>query len=69
MRAMGAGMRVVGNKKGEGSMAMAMATKMVGEWTTTATKRAIATATRVPGDKEGNGDGGKSNGDGNEGDG
>ena len=32
-----------------------------------ATKRMMATATMVAGDKEGNGDGGKSNGDGNEG--
>jgi hypothetical protein len=33
----------------------------------TVTKRAMAMATRVVGDKEGNGDGGKSDGDGNEG--
>jgi hypothetical protein len=32
-----------------------------------ATKRAMVTAKRVAGNKEGNGDGGKSNGDGNEG--
>jgi hypothetical protein len=32
-----------------------------------ATKRIMATATTVVGDEEGNGDGGKSNGDGNEG--
>jgi hypothetical protein len=33
----------------------------------TATKRMMATVTMVAGDKEGNGDGGKSNGDGDEG--
>ncbi len=35
--------------------------------TATATKRAIAMATMVAGNKEGNGDAGKSNGDGDEG--
>ncbi len=35
--------------------------------TTTATKRVIATATTVEGNKEDNGNGGKCNGDGNEG--
>ncbi len=33
--------------------------------TATVTKRVMATATRVAGDEEGNGDSGKSNGDGN----
>jgi hypothetical protein len=33
--------RVVGNKEDEGSKAMALATRMVGEWTVMATKRAI----------------------------
>jgi hypothetical protein len=36
-----------------------------GQGMVTATKRAIATATRAEGDKEGNEDGGKSNHDGN----
>jgi hypothetical protein len=78
--------RVVGNKEDKGSKAMALATRMVGKWTVTATKREIcngnnsgrqATVTttkrvmvmamRVAGDKEGNGDGGKSNGISNKG--
>jgi hypothetical protein len=46
---------------------MAMATRIEGEWIATATKRAMVTATMVAGDKEGYGDGCKSNGDGNEG--
>jgi hypothetical protein len=43
--------RVAGNKEGEGSKAlvMAMATKIAGEWSATATKRLMATATRVAG--------------------
>jgi hypothetical protein len=36
-----------------------------GQVTAMATKKAMAIATRVVGDKEGNGNGGKSNGDGN----
>jgi hypothetical protein len=41
--------RVVGNKEGKGSkvMAMAMATRMAGTWSATATKRLMAMATRV----------------------
>jgi hypothetical protein len=65
---------------------MALATRMVGKWTVTATKKAICDSnnsgrqamvtvtkrvmvmvTRVAGDKEGNGDGGKSNGISNKG--
>ena len=44
-------MRVAGDKEGKGSkvMAMAMATRMVGKWTATATKRVMVTATRVAG--------------------
>ncbi len=38
-----------------------------GQVTAMAMKRAMATATRVVGDEEGNGNGGKSNGDGNKG--
>jgi hypothetical protein len=46
-RAMAMGMRVAGDKKGKGNKAMVMATRIVGEWTATATKRAIVMATRV----------------------
>ncbi len=44
-------MRVVGDKEGKGikAMAMAMATRMAGEWSATATNRLMATATRVGG--------------------
>jgi hypothetical protein len=41
--------KVAGEKEGEGSkgMAMAIVTRMVGEWSVTATKRSMATAMRV----------------------
>ncbi len=44
-------MRVVDEEEGKGSKALAMVTRMVGKWTATATKRAIAItmATRVVG--------------------
>ncbi len=66
-------MRVAGDEEGKGGKAMSMATRIVGKWTVTATKRVMATkkatatamATRVVGNKEGNGNGGKSNGNGN----
>ncbi len=49
---------------------MATATRVKGEQTATATKRAMATLMREAGKEEGNGKGGKSNGNGNkEGDG
>jgi hypothetical protein len=43
--------RVVGNKEGKGrkAMAMAMGTRMAGEWSAKATKRLMATAMRVAG--------------------
>jgi hypothetical protein len=67
---MATAMRVAGDEEGEGNKAMAMATRIEGEWTATSTNRAMVTATKrmmakataVAGDKEGNGDGGKSNG-------
>ncbi len=37
--AIGTVMSVVGNKEGKGGKAMAMATRMLGKWTATATKR------------------------------
>jgi hypothetical protein len=46
-RAMATGMRVTGDQEGKGDKAMAMATRIAGEWTTTATKRAMVMATRV----------------------
>ncbi len=47
-------MRVAGNKEGKGSkgMAMAMATRMAGEWSAMATKRLMATRTRVAGKQQ-----------------
>ncbi len=44
-------MRVVGNDEGKGSkaMAMAMATRLAGEWSVMATKRSMATVMRVGG--------------------
>ncbi len=59
-------MRVVGVKEGEGGKAMAMATRVVGEQPTTMTMRAMVTKTKEVGEKEGNGKGGKSNGNGKE---
>jgi hypothetical protein len=43
--------RVAGDEEDEGSkaIAMAMATRMEGEWSATAMKRLMATATRVAG--------------------
>jgi hypothetical protein len=57
-------MRVVGIKEGEGSKAMAMATRVAGERMATATTRAMVKKTKEAGEEEGNGKGGKSNGDG-----
>ncbi len=48
-RAMATMMWVVGDKEGKGNMVMAMATKIAGEWTATATKRVMVTALRVAG--------------------
>ncbi len=43
--------RVAGNEEGKGSkvVAMAMATRMAGKWSETATKSSMVTATRVAG--------------------
>jgi hypothetical protein len=46
-RAIAMAMRVVGDKEGKGDKAMAKATRIASEWTATATKRAMVTATRV----------------------
>jgi hypothetical protein len=51
-RAIATTIRVAGDKEGEVGRAMAMATRMVGEWTATATKWAVATATRVAGKRQ-----------------
>ncbi len=59
-------MRFARKEEGEGSKAMAMATRVAGKLTATATKRVMATKTREAGKEEGNGTGGKSNGDGKE---
>ncbi len=50
-RAMATAMRVAGDEEGIGNKAMAMATRIVGEWTATATKRAMVTGTRVGGEQ------------------
>jgi hypothetical protein len=44
-------MRGVGDKEGEGSKAMAMATTLVGKWTAMATKRVMTLVRRVAGKK------------------
>jgi hypothetical protein len=46
--------RVVDDEEGKGSkaMVMEMATRMVGEWSATAMKRMMATATRVAGKQQ-----------------
>ena len=51
-RAMMMAMRVAGNKEGKDSKATVMATRMAGKWTATATKRAMAMATRVTGKQQ-----------------
>jgi hypothetical protein len=56
-------MRVAGNKEGDGGKAMVMATRVTGERTATAMKRAMEMKTREAGKEEGNGKGSKSNGD------
>ncbi len=48
-RAMATAMRVGGDKEGEGSKAIAMATRIVGKLTATATKRVIVMGMRVAG--------------------
>jgi hypothetical protein len=50
-RAMATAMRVAGNKEGKGDKAMATAIRIAGEWTETATKRVMVTATRVAGEQ------------------
>ncbi len=62
-------MRVAGKEEGKGNKAMALATRVAGEQTSTATERAIVMKTREAGKEEGTGKvgkGGKSNGDGKE---
>jgi hypothetical protein len=59
-------MRVAGKEEGKGGKAMAMTTRVVGKQMATVTKRVMAAKTREAGEKEGNGKGGKSNGDGKE---
>jgi hypothetical protein len=60
------GNEVTGKEEGEGGRVMATATRVAGEQTTMATKRAMGTKTREASKEEGNGKGGKSNGDGKE---
>jgi hypothetical protein len=57
-------MRVVGDKDGEGGKAMVMATRVVGERTVMALKRAMTMKMKEACEEEGNGKGGKRNGDG-----
>jgi hypothetical protein len=42
-------MRVAGDEEGKGGKVMVMATRMASNWTATATKRVMGTATRVAG--------------------
>ncbi len=65
-RAMATTMRVVGNKEGKGSKAMAMATRVASERMAIAMKRAMATKTRETCKEEGNGRAGKSDSNGKE---
>jgi hypothetical protein len=55
-------MRVVGKEEGKGGKALALATRVAGEQTATATKRVMATKTREAGKEEGTGKGGKRDG-------
>jgi hypothetical protein len=48
-RAMAKAMRVASDKEGKGDKAMAMVIRIAGEWTATATKRAMVMARRVAG--------------------
>jgi hypothetical protein len=57
-------MRVAGVKEGKCGKAMAMATRVVGEWMTTATTRAMVMKTKEVGEEEGNDKGSKRNGNG-----
>ncbi len=50
-RAMVKVMRVADDEEGEDGKAMAMATRMAGEWTVMARKRVVATARRVVGEQ------------------
>ncbi len=61
-------MRVVGIKEGKGgkAMVMAMATRVVGKQMARAMTRAMVVKMKEVGEEEGNGKGGKSNGDGKE---
>jgi hypothetical protein len=43
--------RVAGKEEGKGSKVMALATGIASKWTATATKRAMAMATRVAGEQ------------------
>ncbi len=49
-RVMGTAMRVAGDKEGKGNNAMVMATRIAGEWTATATKRAMVMVTMMVGE-------------------
>jgi hypothetical protein len=55
-------MRVVGIEEGKGSKAMAMATRVAGEQTATVMARVMGMKTKEAGEEEGDGKGGKSNG-------
>jgi hypothetical protein len=63
-RAMVTAMRVACNKENEGCKAMTTAKRVTGERMATATKRAMATAMMEVSEEEGDGKGGKSDGDG-----
>jgi hypothetical protein len=48
-RVMATAMRMAADEEGKGNKAIAMATRIAGEWTATVTKRAMVMAMRVAG--------------------
>ncbi len=66
VREIATAMKAVGVKEGEGGKAMAMATRVVGEWTAMAKTRVMVTKTKEAGEEEGNRNGSKSDGNGEE---
>jgi hypothetical protein len=56
-------MKVAGVKEGEGGKGIVMATRVAGAQMAMTTTRAMVTKTKEAGEEEGNGKGGKSNGD------
>ncbi len=55
-------MRVAGKDEGKGGKAMVISMRVASKWMATVTKRVMMTKTREVGKEEGNGKGGKSDG-------